>query len=506
MRLSLFILRLAISTMGLASFVCYGADQPQWGKAWTRNQVSTETGLPGTFDPATGANIKWQADIGTQTHSTPVVANGRVFIGTNNGNPKDPKHQGDRGVLMCFSEKDGHLLWQLVTQKRSEDKYFDWPNQGCSSPVTVEGDRVYFVTNRHEVVCLDINGMANGNDGPFKDEGQYLAGEGRPPMEPGPLDADIIWVFDMVKDAGIWPHDGAHSSILIDGSRLYLNTGNGVDNTHRVIRKQDAPSLIVMDKATGRWLARDDEHIAPRIFHATWSSPSLVEIEGRRRLFFCGGDGVVYGFDPLTADPPPGKVLNMNAVWKFDIDPTGPKENVHQFTTNRMEGPSSIFGMPVVENGKLFVAGGGDTWWGKTHCWLKCINPAGQSDVTSTNQVWSLDLVKHVMSTPAIANGLIYIADLGGNLYCVDEKSGQTVWTQDIEGDAWASPYVADGKVYLGTRKGMFYVLAAGREKKLLMSQKLNAPISSTTVAANGVIYVATMKTLYTLALKPAGS
>ena len=495
-------LRVLLS-LTLFSVLSYAADSPQWGQAWSRNQVSGETHLPESFDPAAGTNVKWQAALGTVTNSTPVVAHGHVLIGTNNGEPRDPRHQGDRGVLMCFDEKDGHLQWQLVTQKRGGDKYFDWPNQGCASPVTVEGDRVYFVTNRHEVVCLDLNGMANGNDGPFKNEGQYMAGEGQPAMETGPLDADIIWVFDMVKEAGIWPHDSAHSSILIDGPRLYLNTGNGVDNTHRVIRKPDAPSLIVMDKASGRWLARDDEHIAPRIFHASWSAPSLAEVEGRRRLFFCGGDGVVYGFDPLTGNPPEGKVLKLNADWKFDIDPAGPKEKVHQFTTNRMEGPSSIFGMPVVVDGKLFVAGGGDTWWGKTHCWLKCINPGGQSDVTGTHQIWSFDLSKHVMSTPAIANGLVYIADLGGNLHCIDEATGKVVWTQEIEGESWASPYVADGKVYLGTRKGMFYVLAAGREKKVFMSQRLNAPVTSTTVAASGVLYVATMKTLYALALKP---
>ena len=66
-----------------------GADQPQWGQAWTRNQVSEERGLPATFDVATGRNLKWVAKLGTETHSTPVVANGRVCIGTNNGEPRE---------------------------------------------------------------------------------------------------------------------------------------------------------------------------------------------------------------------------------------------------------------------------------------------------------------------------------------------------------------------------------------------------------------------------------
>src|SRR3954447_1496137 len=77
-------------------------DSPQWGQAWSRNMTSAERGLPATFNPATGQNLKWSAELGTEAHSSPVVAGGKVYIGTNNGHPRDPKHQGDRGVLMCF--------------------------------------------------------------------------------------------------------------------------------------------------------------------------------------------------------------------------------------------------------------------------------------------------------------------------------------------------------------------------------------------------------------------
>jgi hypothetical protein len=80
--------------------VVYAEDRPQWGRRYSRNMVSDETGLPETFDPATGKNIKWVAPLGTQTYSTPVVAGGRVLIGTNNDRPRDPRHKGDRGVLI----------------------------------------------------------------------------------------------------------------------------------------------------------------------------------------------------------------------------------------------------------------------------------------------------------------------------------------------------------------------------------------------------------------------
>src|SRR5215204_2404269 len=67
------------------------ADQPQWGEAWSRNMVSGEKNLADSFDPKTGQNVKWSARLGTQTHSTPIVAGGRVYIGTNNEEPRDPQ-------------------------------------------------------------------------------------------------------------------------------------------------------------------------------------------------------------------------------------------------------------------------------------------------------------------------------------------------------------------------------------------------------------------------------
>jgi len=484
-----------------------GEDRPQWGEAWSRNMVSNERNLPESFDPQTGKNIKWAAQLGTEAHSSPVIAGGRVYIGTNNGNPRDPKHQGDRGVLMCFDEKSGELLWQLVVPKRAEDVYFDWPQSGIASPATIEGDRVYLVSNRGEVMCLDANGMANGNDGPFQDEGAHMTvkpldaglSNAGPNLTPGPLDADIIWLFDLPTGAGIWSHDAAHSSILIHGDYLYLNSGTGVDNTHKKIRTPDAPSLVVLDKRTGRLVARDFEHIAPDIFHSTWCSPSLAEVNGRPLIFFGGGNGIVYAFEALEGitKPPQGGVIGLRKVWQFDFDPAAPKTNVHRYNSNRSEGPSNFYGMPVFYHNRVYVAGGGDICGGKNEAWLKCIDATRTGDVTTNGLLWSYPLQKHVLATPAIANGLVFIADCGRLLHCIDAETGKVCWTQDITGEVWASAFVADGKVYLGTRSGNFYVMAAGREKKLLANLDLKSPISATAGAANGVLYVATMNRLY---------
>ncbi len=490
--------RLVTSCLFFAAAVAApAADQPQFGQAWSRNMVSAEVGLPVRIGPEEKSVLRWAVDIGTESHSTPVVAGGRVYVGTNNGAPRDPRHQGDRGVFMCFDEQDGHLLWQLLVPKRDEDKYHDWPNTGISSPATVEGDRVYLVDNRGEVLCLDAKGLADGNDGPFTDEAARRTPPGAEKKPLGAQDADILWRLDLTKEAGIWSHDSAHSSILVRGPLLYLNSGTGVDNTHKVIRTPDAPSLVVVEKASGRLVARDDLRIAPDIFHCTWSSVSMGPVGGKDRLFLAAGNGVVYGFDPLADVPPAGEVRRLKPVWTCDFDPSAPKDDIHTYLNNRIVGPSNVYGMPVFVDGSLYVAGGGDWFWGKNKCWLKRFDATGTGDVTATAETWQNAFGKHTMATPAVSHGRVYVTDSNRTVHCMDAATGSTVWTHELDGEIWASCLVADGKVWVGSRRGGFAVLADAAEKRVLHETKFETGMSATPVAANGTLLVSTMARLF---------
>src|SRR5262245_25081451 len=52
-------------------------------------------------------NVKWAAKLGTVAYGCPAIVGGRVFIGTNNGNPRNEKIQTDKGIMMCFEEATG---------------------------------------------------------------------------------------------------------------------------------------------------------------------------------------------------------------------------------------------------------------------------------------------------------------------------------------------------------------------------------------------------------------
>jgi outer membrane protein assembly factor BamB len=315
----------------------------------------------------------------------------------------------------------------------------------------------------------------------------------------GPTDADILWLFDMVGQLGVRQHDSAHASILAHGAFLYVNTSNGVDDTHRHIAAPDAPSLIVLERATGRLVATDGERIGPRIFHCTWSSPALAELDGTPVIVFCGGDGITYGFDALTKLPPGGEVLRLRKRWQFDCDPAAPKENVHEFIGNRQVSPSNIKSLPVVQGRRVYLTVGGDLWWGKTEAWLKCLEFPGPVDGTPPREVWASALERHSMCSPVISEGLVFVGDSGRRIHCVEAATGRPRWTHDVKGELWATPLVADGRVYCATRRGELLTFAAHPEKRLLAEVMLDKPISATPVAANGVLFVATMTHLYAL-------
>src|SRR5438552_18578716 len=519
-----------IFTMGAALALvtatnrAWAEDWPQWGGRPMRNMYSPAKGLPDTFgkiafkpgteevDRAKAKNVKWVAKLGSQSYGNVTVAAGRVFIGTNNENPRDPRHQGDRSILMCFDEKTGDFLWQLVVSKLAAGKVNDWENLGLLSAPTVEGDRVYLVTSRCEVLCLDINGMANGNDGPFKDEAKYVVKDvlldrgkptehAAPPIEPGPKDADIIWRYDMMDELGVFPHNASNCSVLIVDDIVYVCTSNGQDWTHSNIPSPNAPSFIALNKNTGEFLAEDDAHIGPHIFHGQWSSPSMGLVNGKKLILFGGGDGFCYAFDPKPVKE--GDSSFLKTAWKYDCNPAERKK----FKYPAAEGPSEINATPVFYKNRVYVAVGQDPEHGEGVGNLTCIDATKTGDITQTGKIWSFDKIHRSISTVSIdpESGLLFVGDFSGFVYCLDAETGKLNWIHDMKAHIWGSTLVADGKVYVGDEDGDFTVLAASKEKKILSEVNLGAPVYSTPIVANGVIYVSSNTHLFAFRNESAG-
>jgi len=132
---------------------------------------------------------------------------------------------------------------------------------------------------------------------------------------------------------------------------------------------------------------------------------------------------------------------------------------------------------------------------------IQAVKGGGTGDVTKTHLLWNLtNKAPSDLVSPLVSGNRVFVVKAGGLSSCFDAATGKTLWEKERLrnfGDYYASPLAADGKVYLGTRSGSFYIFAATREKKLLNLIELGDPVSSTTVAANGVLYVAAMSRLY---------
>jgi outer membrane protein assembly factor BamB len=498
------------------------ADWTMYGGTPSRNMVNTVVkNLPTEWNVGEKTNVRWEADLGSKAYGGPVIADGKVFVGTNNQKPRNPKDVDpttgrpvDLGVLMCFEEATGKFLWQLTFPKLAAGRVVDWPLEGiCSTPI-VEGDKLYFVSNRCEVICAATK------------------------------DGAIDWKLDMIKTLGVFPHNLSVCSPLIVGDDLFIITSNGVDEGHINVPAPKAPSFIRVDKKNGKVLwgdndptirlteipkGNDDEAFIKRLVnrgeliqHGQWSNPAYGVIDGQPQVVFPGGNGWIYSFDPAS-----NKLL-----WKFDCNP---KESVYELSGKGTR--NDFIATPVIFKNRVYIAVGQDPEHetGVGHLW--CIDMTKRGDVSpelvekwtgpkgpETKKNPNSALVWHyggpitdpaerkklgrnyyfgrTMSTCALHDGLCYAADLGGTLFCLDADTGKLYWSHETGGMTWSSPYFVDGKVLFGNDDNILYVFEHGKTKKLISENDMESRVRATPVAANGTLFVMTENKLRAIQAK----
>jgi outer membrane protein assembly factor BamB len=526
-------------------------DWAQWGGSPQRNNTPIGHNIPtewnigefdyrtGAWDPSKAKNIKWVARLGSQTYGNTVVSGGHAYIGTNNSGGWlkrfPPDH--DLGVLLCFDIKDGKFLWQHSSEKMPTGRVHDWPLQGvCSTPL-VEGKRLWFVTNRCEVRCLDTEGFYDGkNDGPYKSEENQNKDE-----------ADVVWVFDMFNELGVSPHNMSDCSVTSAGDTLFVCTSNGVDEAHNGIPAPQAPSFIALDKNTKEVLWTDNSP-GLNILHGQWSSPAYGVLGGVPQVIFGGGDGWLYSFDPKGDGQGKSKLL-----WKFDCNPKTSHYALNKATRNH------IIGTPVIYDGLVYVAVGEDPEHGEGTGHLWCIDPTKRGDVSpelaynsadpsktippkrlqavepekgdfarpnpNSAAVWHYsevdlngngkpefeEIMHRTLGSVAIKDGILYIADYSGLFHCLDAKTGKRHWVYDMLSAAWGSPLIVDGKVYIGDEDGDVAIFRHSADPNVAMKDEggemkpyygeinMGNSVYSTPIVADNVLYIANRTHLFAI-------
>src|SRR6476646_10063521 len=191
-RLSRLITGIATVALGLgAASFALADDWPMWARTPLRNAVCQEKNPPMDWDVKTGKNILWSAALGSKSYGNRVVSNGMVFIGTNNEGARDKNVAADGGVLMAFDANTGKFKFQRFSAKLPTGRVNDWPGEGECSTAYTEPGKLWYCTNRCEVVCVDLSPGAISEGGTAKD----------------------VWSFDMINKLGVFPHNMTACSI-----------------------------------------------------------------------------------------------------------------------------------------------------------------------------------------------------------------------------------------------------------------------------------------------------
>ena len=515
--------------------------------------------------------------------------------------------------MLCFDEKTGKFLWQHSSPKLPTGRVHDWPLQGiCCAPL-VEGERLWFVSSRGYVLCLDTKGYYDGeDDGPVTKEWIRLlkvSVDQKSGLDDGTIseelresfstvgfalpddvavrtddpgkkwsfdaivegeeqqfqlraagpsllahkqttindknEADTIWTFDMMNELGVSQHNMCSCSVTALGDILFVNTSNGVDETHINIPAVDAPSFIAMDKNTGEVLWTDSSP-GKNVLHGQWSSPTVGELGGVPQVIFAGGDGWVYSF---RADR--GQEGKPELLWKFDANP-----KTSEWILGGRGTRNNVIATPVIHEGRVYVAVGQDPEHGEGIGHLWCLDPNRRGDISAelavhiddrgtpiahrrlqaVNEeegeiavdnvnsavIWHYsendqngdgeidfeETMHRSCGTVAIKDNLLYIADFSGLFHCLDATTGAVHWTYDMFAAAWGSSLIVDGKVFIGDEDGDLAVfpLTADRDVALvddapgIAEINMKNSVYSTPIVANGVLYISNKTHLFAIA------
>ena len=439
------------------TFSCMAADWPMRGRGHHRNAVVPDENapvdwqLPDNEMPA--RNIRWSTELGTVSNGDPVISNGLVWVGTNNGRPRNTQKKQDAGVLICFDEIDGRFLYQYVSQ-RIAGREIDWPGSSqCGSPL-IENGKLWFCNTRCEVICLDIAPL--------------IARTG---------DAEVVWNVNLREQFGVVPRaimigsNASQCSIASYRELIYVNTTNAAGYTR--VLAPNAPSLICFEKQTGR-VKWQDNSPGENLLGVQHGSPMVAEIQGQAQVIMGQGEGWVRGFDALTGE----------LLWKFDINPKS-----FQRGLGLKNQRNDLVAMPVFYEGNVYFATGRHYESDESPGRVYCLDPTKRGDIShelgdlparalpnpNSGMVWQYsglsvgDEMHRTLSSVALHKGLLFVSDMKSTLHCIDAATGKGIWTHDLSelGNPFCSPLIVGSRVYVCAQSATF-VFDLAREKRVI--------------------------------------
>ncbi len=377
-----------------------------------------------------------------------------------------------------------------VPAKWSESSNIAWtfelPGPGGSTPV-VWGSYI-FVTSVNgpgvSVVCIDTSGKMVWKR-PISDRNKTARGDEGTSASPSPsTDGKHVWVmangdlrcFTLAGDE-VWHVDleerygrfriafGMTSTPVLDGDRLYL----------QLIHSGGA-WVVALEKTTGKevWKVERQSDGRAECEHS-YASPIMYYGKGNQKYLVTHGNDYAIAHD----------LKDGSEIWRLaDLNPKGSYNPTLRFVAS----PATAPGLIVVPSAKRRDIVG--------------VKPdaTGRINKGDSGEQWRLDRMTPDVPSPLIHNGLVYICSEGGQLTCVDAKTGEQYYSERMHRNRYrGSPLYADGKIYCTARDGVVTVVQAGKSFKKLAENKVDDQTAASPAVSGGRIYLRGFKKLYAI-------
>jgi outer membrane protein assembly factor BamB len=433
MRACLLAVLVAVAT----STVVRTANWPQW-RGPDAQGISDETGLP--LEWSATANVAWKTAVSGQGHSQPIVWGNRVFLtsdieGAAAEGHKAPEHRIEGEVfkhpdslgtekrhrlnVLAFDLESGKQLWERTAYEGTVyDDRHKRSSYAATTPVT-DGKRVYTYFGSEGVYAYDFDGTQ-----------AWKASVGQFPL--------------LGMGTGTSP-------VLYKNLLIIQRDENAGDNSF----------ITALDTNTGKEVWR-----TPRKVEASWSTPVLVEANGRTELV-TNGNQFIIGYDPAT-----GKEL-----W-------------------RAKGvESNAIHTPLVGHGLVIASAG---YPAKK---VIAIRPGGSGDLTGTDRIaWQYDKGTAYVVSPILYGDYVYLVSDSGIITCLDAKTGAIKYEGGrvpVPGRFMASPVAVQGRLLLTSTDGDTFVIQAGPVHKVMASNAIGEPVFASLAVSQGRILVRGASHLY---------
>lgn len=385
--------------------------------------------------------------------------------------------------MACVRCRDGKLLWH-VTHDRLPFRFNDISTQAIKSKLLVDGERGYYVSNRGELVCVDL-------------QAPNAKGEHLYPKSAGDDDGRKMWTLDMVKQLGVFKRDAGDvgnpicSPLVLDGL-VYCLTGHGSSEGYVDLLGSksfaNAPSFIAVDKFTGT-LAWSSDAPNNAIPYGQWASPVVIRVQEITQVVFPGGDGVLYGFHPVSG------------VLEWSLDCNSPQRTT--WDSNHRGTRCFFDARPSVVDGTLYAALGQDI-----ETPADFVGPIVAVDLKPIASrkppvlLWTYENKKlgHASGEVQIADDRLYAISKSGMLLILNANTGEEI-SQTCFGESCAmfgSPCLFEKRILVPTHSELLVYSLEDQPKCLARCEFLET-IENSPVVRDGTVYLTTRGHLWAL-------